>query len=290
MTATPSDSAPTPTAETKAAAGGGLRELFELGKTVFFALLIALVLRVVLFQPFTIPSASMEPTLYEGDYIIVSKFAYGWSRNSIPFEPPLFSGRIAQRGPDRGDIIVFKLPRDGHTDYVKRLIGLPGDQIQVKNSQLYINGKLIPRSPDGVENEPSPFGPPRPVDRFRETLPGGRTFITKDRGPQEPADDTGVYTVPKGCYFMMGDNRDNSVDSRFDPGLPPGSPVSTSCPWNAALDQNVSADLGVGFVPAENLVGKADLILLSWKPGASLFKPWTWVMNARPSRFFRILR
>ena len=285
MTVTTSDSA-TPVDDAKPA--GGLRELWELGKTVVFALLIALVLRVILFQPFTIPSASMEPTLYEGDYIIVSKFAYGWSRHSIPFSPPIFSGRIGQRGPDRGDIIVFKLPRDGHTDYIKRLIGLPGDKIQVRESQLYVNGALVQRTPVGVTQEPSAYGPPRPVQQFRETLPGGRTFVTNDYGPQGGADDTGTYTVPAGCYFMMGDNRDNSLDSRFDPGLAPGA--ASKCAWDPALDQHVPPDAGVGFVPAENLVGKADLILLSWKPGASLFKPWTWVMDARPSRFFRVLK
>ena len=285
MTVTTSDTVKEPAAEP--AAKGGVRELWELGKTVVYALLIALVLRVLLFQPFTIPSASMEPNLYEGDYIIVSKFAYGWSRHSIPFSPPIFSGRVLQRGPDRGDIIVFKLPRDGHTDYIKRLIGLPGDKIQVKASQLYINGKAVPRQSQGVVQEPSPFGAPRPVERLRETLPDGRTYVTNDFGPQGGADDTAVYTVPAGCYFMMGDNRDNSVDSRFDPGLPPGR--SNRCGWDPTYDQKVPPDAGVGFVPAENLVGKADVILLSWKPGASLFKPWTWVTLARPSRWFHWL-
>src|SRR5579875_3400555 len=129
-------------------AKSSVQEMIELGKTVFYALLIALILRVVLFQPFTIPSASMEPTLQEGDYIIVSKFAYGWSRDSlsIPFiNPPGPHGRLLQRGPDRGDIVVFKLPRDGKTDYIKRLIGLPGDRIQVKHGQLYLNDQPVPR-------------------------------------------------------------------------------------------------------------------------------------------------
>ena len=282
MTVTTSDSAPEPVVAEPA---GGLREMWELGKTVVYALLIALVLRVLLFQPFTIPSASMEPNLYEGDYIIVSKFAYGWSRHSIPFSPPIFSGRILQRGPDRGDIIVFKLPRDGHTDYIKRLVGLPGDKIQVTDGVLQINGKPVPKVAAGVSQSPMPYGPPRPVEQFRETLPSGKTYVTNDFGPQGGADDTGVYTVPAGCYFMMGDNRDNSVDSRFDPGVAGGK-----CRWDPALDAHVPPDAGVGFVPAENLVGKADFILLSWSPGASLFKPWTWVMNARPSRFFRILK
>src|SRR5882757_6003560 len=120
-------------------------ELVEVGKTVFYALLIALVLRVLLFQPFTIPSASMEPTLLEGDYIIVSKYSYGFSKHSIPLSPPLFHGRILGREPTRGDVIVFKLPRDNHVDYIKRLVGLPGDRLQVKHGTVYINDKPLPQ-------------------------------------------------------------------------------------------------------------------------------------------------
>ena len=269
----------------------GLQEIWELGKTVVFALLIAFVLRVVLFQPFTIPSASMEPNLYEGDYIIVSKFAFGWSKYSLslPFDTNLPGGRVLQRGPDRGDIVVFKLPRDNNTDYIKRLVGLPGDRIQVKNGALFINDKAVPRTLTATASEPSPYGdPPRPVQRWRETFPNGKSFMTNDWGADQPADNTGVYTVPGGCYFMMGDNRDNSVDSRFDPGTLPGR--VNKCGWSAEFDRFVPPDAGVGFVPAENLVGKADLILLSWKPGASLFKPWTWVTEARPSRFFHWLQ
>ncbi len=290
MTVTTSDSA-TETAAAEPAPAGGLRELWELGKTVVYALLIALVLRVLLFQPFTIPSASMEPNLYEGDYIIVSKFAYGWSRHSIPFSPPLFSGRIAQRGPDRGDIVVFKLPSDGHTDYIKRLIGLPGDRIQVKAGEIYLNDARVPRTAAGVgaTSCPTNYDPSQSVARYVETFPDGRTHtIAKCSGSTGSADDTGVYVVPAGCYFMMGDNRDNSLDSRFDPGVPPAS--SAKCAWNAELDQHVPPEAGVGFVPAENLVGKADLILLSWRRGASLFKPWTWVTDARPSRFLHVLK
>src|SRR5579872_5997782 len=124
-------------------------EMVEVGKTVFYALLIALVLRVLLFQPFTIPSASMEPTLLEGDYIIVSKYSYGFSKHSIPLSPPLFNGRIFFHAPQRGDVIVFKLPRDNKTDYIKRLIGLPGDHVQIKHGVVYINDKPIPQTPQG---------------------------------------------------------------------------------------------------------------------------------------------
>jgi signal peptidase I len=242
------------------------KELWEIFKTIVYALAIALVLRIIFFQPFTIPSASMEPNLYEGDYIIVSKFSYGWSRHSIPFSPPIFNGRIFERPAHRGDIVVFKLPRDGHTDYVKRVIGLPGDRIQMKDGLLYVNDKLVERQPLSPVREDMGFGVMRQVARFEETLPGGKTYSTQDYGPDNPLDNTGVYIVPEGYYFMMGDNRDNSLDSRVPP-----------------------AEEGVGYVPAENLVGKAQIILLSWKPEASIFKPWTWVLDARPSRFFKIL-
>jgi len=277
------------------------QEMFELGKTVVYALLIALVLRVVLFQPFTIPSASMVPTLLEGDYIIVSKFAYGWSRDSlsIPFiNPPGPHGRFLQRGPDRGDIVVFKLPRDGKTDYIKRLIGLPGDRIQVRHGALYINDKAVPREALPPETEDSAFSGPRQIDVYKETL-GGKTFTTHYFGADGQADNTAVYVVPKGCYFMMGDNRDNSLDSRFPPSNPPGSYQDTACPWNDNVNQGIGYagtvpgyvpdNAGVGFVPAENLVGKADIILFSWKQGASLFKPWTWFTDARWDRFFHWL-
>jgi signal peptidase I len=241
-------------------------ELVEIVKTVVYALLIALVLRVLFFQPFTIPSASMEPNLYQGDYIIVSKYSYGYSRHSIPFSPPIFSGRVFEHQAQRGDIVVFKLPRDGHTDYVKRVIGLPGDRIQMKHGLLYVNDVLVPRAFAGTAKEDSGYGFVRDIARFRETLPGGKSIMTNDFGTDGELDNTDVYVVPQGEYFMMGDNRDNSLDSRVPPEAG-----------------------GVGFVPAENLVGKAQIILLSWNPGASLFKPWTWVLNARPSRFFNIL-
>jgi signal peptidase I len=246
---------------------GAANEVVEIIKTVVYALLIALFLRVIFFQPYTIPSASMEPNLYEGDYIIVSKYSYGWSRHSIPFSPPLFQGRIFFHAPHRGDIVVFKLPSNTHVDYVKRLIGVPGDRIQMKKGLLYLNDQQVPRSYLGSVKEDSGYGFVRDVFRYKETLPGGKTFTTNDFGPDGELDNTDVYVVPEGYYFMMGDNRDNSSDSRVAP-----------------------ANGGVGFVPAENLEGKAQIILLSWSPGASIFKPWTWVMNARPSRFFHLLQ
>lgn len=243
-----------------------VEEVVEIVKTVFYALLIALVLRVVLFQPFTIPSASMEPTLLEGDYIIVSKYSYGYSRHSIPFSPPIIHSRLFERTPHRGDIIVFKLPRDGHTDYIKRLIGLPGDRIQVTGGALSVNGKPVPRKDLGPTAVETDYGFTRQAERYRETQ-GEHTYTTYDFGPDSDVDNTGVFIVPEGHYFFMGDNRDNSLDSRVPPELQ-----------------------GVGMVPAENLVGKAQIILLSWHREAALFKPWTWVTKARPSRFFHILK
>jgi signal peptidase I len=244
---------------------GAVKELIEIVKTVGYALLIALVLRVLLFQPFTIPSASMVPTLLEGDYIIVSKFSYGYSKASLPFSPDIFHGRILGGKPKRGDVVVFKLPRDGHTDYIKRLIGLPGDRVQVKGGVVFINGRMIPREPMSAVMEDTDYGFARPVERYRETMDNGRKYLTNDYGPDGEVDNTDVYVVPEGNYFFMGDNRDNSLDSRFP------------------------KEVGVGFVPAENLVGKAQIVLLSWNKGATLFKPWTWFLNARPSRFFNII-
>ncbi len=250
------------TSGTKTESGVG-----ETIRVVINALLIALVIRILLFQPFTIPSASMEPTLLKGDYIIVSKFAYGYSRHSAPFSPPVMDGRVMERSPQRGDIAVFMLPRDGRTDYIKRVIGLPGDRVQVREGALYVNGAAVKRQSLGQGRIESPFGFERPVERFRETMPGsGKSFVTNDLGPDGEVDDTGVYIVPQGHFFMMGDNRDNSVDSRYPP------------------------EFGVGYVPAENLVGKAEIILFSWHPEAELFKPWTWFTEVRPSRFFTPLK
>ena len=270
--------------------GGAVQEFIEIIKTVAYALGIALVLRVLLFQPFTIPSGSMEPNLLEGDYIIVSKFSYGWSKHSIPFSPPILNGRILGKTPKRGDIIVFKLPRDNRTDYIKRLIGMPGDKVQVRGGVVNINGKPLAMAAQQPALVDMGYGFTQQVQRFEETNPEGRKYQTQDYGPDSRGDNTGVYTVPEGCYFFMGDNRDNSADSRFDPGVSPFKTGAGTCKWDYELDQYIGDEVGVGFVPAENLVGKAQIILLSWNRNAELFKPWTWVMDARPSRFFRVLK
>ena len=238
-------------------------EGLEIFKTIFYALLIALVLRVLLFQPFTIPSASMEPNLYEGDYIVVSKWSYGYSRHSMPFSPEIFDGRIFGSAPKRGDIAVFKLPRDNRTDYIKRVIGLPGDRVQMIDNVLHINNTAVQDVVVSGNELSGMFG--QQVIQARETLPGGKSFTIQDFGPGNDLDNTPAFEVPAGHYFMMGDNRDNSIDSR------------------------VEQTQGVGMVPEENLVGKAEIILLSWEPGASLWNPVSWFSNIRPSRFFRVL-
>ena len=236
------------------------KERVDLARTIALALLIALVLRVFLFQPFTIPSDSMEPGLRNGDYIVASKFSYGFSRFSVPLNLPLFRGRIFRREPERGDVIVFKLPRDaGRTDYIKRLIGLPGDRVQVLNGVVHINGRPIPQVRLGATLDPD--SPGRAVEAVQEAM-SKRRYVTFSETPGAPSENTGVYVVPKDQYFFMGDNRDNSQDSRW-----PG-------------------DVGVGFVPAENLVGKAQIVLVSWR-GASLVQPWTWFTRLDLTRCFR---
>ena len=250
---------------------GAMAEIVEIIKTVVYALAIALFLRVLFFQPYTIPSASMEPNLYEGDYLVVSKWDYGLSRYSFPLSGLLpFHGRIFDHQAHRGDIVVFKLPTDNKTDYIKRLIGVPGDQIQMRDGLLYLNGQPVKDVKIGQTTALYGFpASPHQADLVKETLPGGKTFVRQDIVPNEydaetvtRLDNTGTYTVPAGYYFMMGDNRRNSDDSRAD----------------------------VGFVPEANLEGKAQMILFSWYPGASLWKPWTWFTKLRPSRFFMPLK
>jgi signal peptidase I len=205
-------------------------------KTIVYAGLIAVVVRTVAYEPFNIPSGSMIPTLLVGDYLFVSKYSYGYSRFSLPFAPPLFPGRIFGSLPKRGDVAVFKYPRDDTTDYIKRIVGLPGDRIQVRQGQLYINDQLCPRVPEGMYE--SDEGGIRELDReFQETLPNGVKHDILKRTDEGEANNTPVYTVPPDHVFAMGDNRDNSADSRF---------------------MN-----GVGFVPVENLVGRAEILFFS---------------------------
>ena len=230
-------------------------------KVIFQALVLALIVRTLLFQPFSIPSGSMKSTLLVGDYLFVSKYSYGYSRHSIPFSPPLFSGRILGSEPERGDVVVFKLPRDDSIDYIKRVIGLPGDRIQMIDGQLHINGKAVPRErvEDFIETDEN--GNKRRVERYRETLPNGVSYTTLNLTDTNFLDNTPIYEVPEGHYFMMGDNRDNSSDSRV---------LSN-----------------VGYVPYENLVGKAKLIFFSIGDHKAPWQIWTWPQSARWDRWFK---
>jgi len=233
----------------RAEQGGGFGETV---KVIVQALLLALVIRTFLFQPFSIPSGSMMPTLLVGDYLFVSKWSYGFSKYSIPFSPPLFEGRLLGSAPDRGDVVVFRKPHEEETDYIKRLIGLPGDRIQVRDGVLSINGKPVPREAVGefVADDGTT------VPQYRETLPNGVSYLTLDLSPSSAGDNTREFVVPDGHYFMMGDNRDNSLDSRFD----------------------------VGYVPFENLVGKAQVIFFSVQDDVSPLEIWKWPTDLRPSR------
>ncbi len=235
--------------------------IWENVKTIGVALLIALVIRAFFFQPFNIPSGSMKNTLLVGDYLFVSKYAYGYSRHSLPFSPPLFEGRVLGSAPERGDIAVFKLPRDGRTDYIKRVVGLPGDQIQMREGALFINGEAVERSRIDDFVETDSYGNVRRIARYREILPNGVSYDTLDETPNGRGDNTPVFTVPAGHYFMMGDNRDNSSDSR--------------------------EPMGVGFVPAENLVGRAELLFFSTNSTAAFWEVWKWPQAIRWARLFQ---
>lgn len=243
--------------------------LGETVRVVIHALIIALVIRTFLFQPFNIPSGSMKATLLVGDYLFVSKFSYGYSRYSLPFSPNLFSGRIPESmsaSPERGDVVVFRLPKDDSTDYIKRVIGLPGDKIRVVNGQLEINGALVQREriADFVGEDPCGTEQNTSVKRWRETLPNGVSYNTLDCVDGGFYDNTMVYTVPPGNYFMMGDNRDNSTDSRVQSA--------------------------VGYVPAENLIGRAQIIFFSIAEGEAAWQVWRWPFAVRWNRLFTLVR
>jgi signal peptidase I len=244
---------------------GGLLETI---KTLVYAGLIALVVRTLAFEPFNIPSGSMIPTLLVGDFLFVSKYSYGYSRFSMPFAPPLFSGRILGAVPHRGDVAVFRYTRDTSTDFVKRVIGLPGDRIQVKAGQLYINGTEVPRTLVGDYEAVDENGTRVDTKEYVEALPDGPKHdilkYSDDPRPGEcdvDANNTDEYVVPKGDLFMMGDNRDNSADSRFMCNL--------------------------GFVPMENLVGRAQFIFFSFDAEASWWKFWMWPVEIRWGRLLK---
>lgn len=229
-------------------------------KTIIYAILIAIIIRTFLFEPFKIPSGSMYPTLHVGDYLFVSKYTYGYSKHSFPFSLPLFEGRIWADQPQRGDVVVFKFPQDNKTDFIKRIIGLPGDKIKMQDGILYINGKPIERQQieDFVIRDK--FGNGERYRQYVETLPNGvKHNILEISDQQEFVDNMVEVTVPENSYFVMGDNRDRSDDSR----------------------------LSVGFVPFENLVGKARWLFFSHNTDDAWYKPWAWTKKIRFERMFK---
>jgi signal peptidase I len=252
--------------------------IWETAKVIIQALLIAFFVRTFFFQPFNIPSSSMYPTLKVGDYLFVSKLSYGYGKYSFNFNFGWgdkqwitccsfvdFPGRkILAANPERGDVAVFKYPGDLKIDYIKRVIGLPGDRIQVKDGVVFINDVAVKkeRIEDYVDADPEGGGGV-PIPQYLETLPNGVTYHVLDYTPNGQVDNTDVYTVPAAHYFMMGDNRDNSQDSRY-------------------LDK-------VGYVPVENFVGRADMLFFSIGSDATLLRIWEWPFKIRWSRFFNFL-
>lgn len=231
-------------------------------RTVVVAVLLAVTVRSLAYEPFRIPSGSMKSNLLIGDYLFVSKFSYGYSRYSFPFGIPFFSGRVLETQPKRGDVVVFRFPPNPSIDYIKRVIGLPHDKVQVRDGIFYINGKPLPRHEIGDFADKTENNMVQTIPRFTEILPEGKEItILKQKDGLYSANNTPEYIVPDGHYFMMGDNRDNSRDSRFE----------------------------VGFVPAENLVGRAELIWFSTDGSADYINPISWFSALRTERFFKLI-
>ena len=256
------------TSRSRSSAKAGDSGWRETAKIVVRALILAMMVRIFFYQPFSIPSGSMKETLLVGDYLFVSKLSYGYSRYSFPWAIIPFNGRFFASEPRRGDVVVFKLPRDNSTDYIKRVIGLPGDEIIVRGGAVYINGQAAPQMPAGEYSGPEES---RPKPRYEETLPGGVKHYVLHWQREAELDNAGPFKVPAEHYFMMGDNRDNSIDSRVAP-----------------------SERGVGYVPVQNLVGRAEIIFFSAAtddPRAfHLTSPWTWPFDIRWTRFFHVVR
>jgi signal peptidase I len=236
----------------------------ELTRTAMIAVLLALLIRTFLFEPFNIPSGSMIPSLLVGDYLFVSKFSYGYGRYSFPFGIASFEGRIGAEEPKRGDVVVFRLPSNTSVDYIKRVIGLPGETIQVKNGRLYINDKEVERRAVGMAQYDNGFGGRARVMEYVETLPGGTEHPIYEEGDDMPLDNTEKFVVPEGHFFMMGDNRDNSQDSRV---------------------MNM-----VGYVPFDNFVGRADFIFFSTNGKAAFYEFWKWPWTIRYGRLAKPIK
>ena len=227
--------------------------------SLFYAILIAIIIRTFFFQAFFIPSSSMEPTLLVGDRIFVSKFSYGYSKHSFPLSLPLINERVLFSEPERGDIIVFKTPENLRIDYIKRLVGLPGDKIQMIDGILHINDIPVKRKKIRSETKLINNGQIRNVLIYEETLPNNISYETFDIGNTR-ADNTSEIFIPEDSYFFMGDNRDNSKDSRF-----------------------------VGSVPKNNLVGKAQIIFFATEGGSTILEFWRWPFDIQIDRLFKMI-
>lgn len=246
--------------EKKAPPLTAVQEIGEFTKTALIAVFLAVLIRTFLYEPFNIPSGSMLPTLEIGDYLFVYKPEYGYSRYSFPFGLAPIEGRVWEQKPERGDVIVFKLPTDTSIDYIKRLVGMPGDTVQVRSGRLYINGQMTERELLGRRLIEDKQRGPVTMMEYRETLPGGIQHSIFEESDDKPLDNTDIYVVPEDHYFLMGDNRDNSQDSRV-----------------AGV---------VGFVPFENIVGRADFVFFSTNGYAGLLEVWKWPWTIRYDRFF----
>ena len=235
---------------------------FELIRTVFWAIIIAIIFRSLLFEPYNIPSGSMLPNLLVGDYLFVSKYSYGYSRYSFPFGLVPIPSRVLSGNPERGDVVVFKLPSDTSINYIKRLIGLPGDKIQMKSGQLFLNDNIVTQIEEGKFEFIYKNYLPQSLDKYKEILPDGKQYSILNVNDNQPLDETNSFLVPEGHYFMLGDNRDNSLDSRAS----------------------------VGFVPFENLVGKGNIIFFSVDGSAKFWQIWKWPSSIRYNRIFKKIK
>ena len=237
--------------------------LLDTIKTIIYAILLAVLIRSLIMEPFRIPSGSMYPTLEVGDYLFVTKYTYGYSKHSFPFSMAPIKGRIWRSEPKRGDIVVFKYPKDNRTDYIKRIIGLPGDTVQVSRGRVYINDKELDRKYIGKKVLKEFVVRPETYQEYEETLPEGlKHRIWEISDYEDKVDNTPKLTVPAGHYFVMGDNRDRSDDSRVH----------------------------VGFVPEENLIGKARFLFFSHGDNGKWYKPWTWPKAIRWKKIFNKLQ
>lgn len=228
-------------------------------KTIIYAVLIAIFIRTFMYEPFRIPSGSMYSTLHVGDFLFVSKYSYGYSKHSFPFSIPLFNGRVWADEPSRGDVVVFKFPQDNKTDYIKRVIGLPGDKIKMLDGRLYINGNLVEREQTDDFVLRDKYGNVERYRQYFETLPGDIKHKILEISDNEVNDNIPELIVPENSYFMMGDNRDRSDDSRVN----------------------------VGFVPFENLIGRARFLFFSLDPNGEWYKIWGLPRQIRWERLFR---